>query len=742
MVPIILQVRDLHGDYERLDIYQKETNAMRKLKAFLFIFCLVLFYPNLSLSKGLKGDITLGAGSIDLNVESSRYGEYDGIDEDGIHLIAEADLFYLKDDYFLDFKAEDLGLDNRYILLDSGRVGRYHLYLKYDESPHLISTGETPFLGAGRAVLLLPTDPTDFVEASDTSGMTDLSFYKRDLDMDVDRTTSSIGYSRHLRKNLDFALSFKRTEQDGIQSIGGVVGSVGGYSSSVILPEPVDYKTDELKAAIEYSGEKAAMNLSFFISTFKNSNESLTWDNPFDERFGTAFPDEARLALSPDNQHQGIRFTGIIKKLPYNSRLTLNAGYSKMEQDEEFLPYTINSSSIVTSDLPRDSADANINIARLTLNLVSRPIKKLSINTRYRYYSTYNETDSDEFLKVLNDTGDQVSSSSSDALYNLPPDYAQNRLNIDASYRLSSRTRLKLGYAHEIMNRDFSYVEETKENSYSASVNSTLSSYAIAGASYSLSSRRMTDDYDGSIVYESYHAVGIYDQDSMFDNHPLIQNYDLADKDSAQYGLNLTLLPSDKTTISVVYNNMHDDYIDSVLGLQESDQQNFTVDLTAVLSRDVSLFTYYTNELLELKQANIDFQTYAEAQDLSQGWYATHEDRNDTIGLGSKISFNRDLMVDMDYSLSKSKGEITFDGAVDMPSLETSLETFSLTGKYRIDKKMTIALGYQYEDYKASDWASDDISPASIDIDYILTLYNPEQDYTAHLYKIFLTYSL
>ena len=115
--------------------------------AFLFIFCAVLFYPNLTLSKGLKGDITLGAGTTNLNVESFKYGEYDGIDDDGVHLIAEAGLFYLKGDYFLDFKAEDLGLDNRHILLDSGRVARYHLNLEYDESPHLISTGKTPFLG-------------------------------------------------------------------------------------------------------------------------------------------------------------------------------------------------------------------------------------------------------------------------------------------------------------------------------------------------------------------------------------------------------------------------------------------------------------------------------------------------------------------------------------------------------------------------------------------------------------------
>ena len=713
---------------------------MIKQRAFLFIFCAVFFQPNLSVAKGLKGELSIGAGFLDLNVESIKYREYNGINMDDVHLIADADLLYLKEDYLLDFKVENLGLDTRQMLLETAKVGRYTLSLDYNELPHFLSRGETPFVDVGSAELSLPLG---FVKASDTLGMTTLSGDKLPAEFGIDRTTASIAYSRHVREGLDFSLSFKRTKQDGVKSIGGVVGKVGSASSAAILPEPVEHKTDEIDATIEYSGKKTAMKMQLFLSTFENSNRSLTWENPYTALLGSAYPDNARLSLSPDNQHQGIRFTGIIKDLPYNSRIMLNAGYSKMEQDEELLPYTINSASTVTSSLPRSSAEAEINVSHLTLKAVSRPTKKLSLNASYRFNSTYNETSSDKFLKVLNDTGDQVTETSSDALYNLPLDYAKNRFNIDASYRITNLTRLKLNYVHEIMNRDFSYVKETKENSYKASVNSTLSSYVMASANYSLSSRRMTDDYDGAIVYESYHAVGIYDESTTFDTHPAMRNFDLADKDSDRLGLNISLLPTAKTTINLIYNNLHDDYIDSALGLQESEQQTFTLDLATALSRDVSLFTYYTNELLELKQANIAFDIInSEALDLTQSWHARHQDKNDTIGLGSKIAVNRDLTLDMDYSISKSRGEITFAGAVDMPRLETRLETFSLTGKYKVNKKMTIALGYQYEDYKASDWARDDTLPASTDLNYILTLYSPEPDYTAHLYKIFLTYAL
>ena len=90
---------------------------MRKQKAFLFIFCAILIHPNFSFSKGLKGEITLGAGVTNLNFDTSRYGEYNGIkddglkedkiDMDGVYLIADAELSYLEEDFFFKLEVND-----------------------------------------------------------------------------------------------------------------------------------------------------------------------------------------------------------------------------------------------------------------------------------------------------------------------------------------------------------------------------------------------------------------------------------------------------------------------------------------------------------------------------------------------------------------------------------------------------------------------------------------------------------
>ncbi|MEK6901605.1 MAG: MtrB/PioB family outer membrane beta-barrel protein, partial [Nanoarchaeota archaeon] len=343
----------------------------------------------------------------------------------------------------------------------------------------------------------------------------------------------------------------------------------------------------ELKAALAYSGETFQIELAYYLSQFTNGNKSLTWENPYDI---TAFSDPtvARISLPPDNTHNKFSLTGGIN-LPFATRISAIAEYGMMKQNDVLFPYSYNSSSTITTPLPRATADAEIDTAHLELNISSRPVSRLGLAAKYRYYETDNETPRDLFLYVNNDTGgaqSTVTATNSEALYNLPYDFTQSKTTLDASYYLFSGTTLKLGYDYDIIERDYREVNRTIENTYRARLNSNLSSFASAGINFAYGERRIFGQYDEAAVYDAYHIQEYVSAQqaagTAFDNNPFLRKYDIADRDRTKYGANITLFPHYTTTIGLYYSAAKADYEGSLMGLKNSKNNTYTVDMTYV----------------------------------------------------------------------------------------------------------------------------------------------------------------
>ncbi|MFO1427653.1 MAG: MtrB/PioB family outer membrane beta-barrel protein [Steroidobacteraceae bacterium] len=78
---------------------------------------------------------------------SAKFGEYSGLDGDGVHGIVGGSWRQSRSDG-LAWRAEvsDLGLDTRSLGFSGGRQGSYRLSLRYDELPHnVFDTTATPF---------------------------------------------------------------------------------------------------------------------------------------------------------------------------------------------------------------------------------------------------------------------------------------------------------------------------------------------------------------------------------------------------------------------------------------------------------------------------------------------------------------------------------------------------------------------------------------------------------------------
>lgn len=728
----------------------------RKLSRLLILAALAL-PAAASADDGMNGSVTLGGAAVNTDVKSYKFGEYSGITSDAYYPVIDADLNLDMGRYYLDILASRLWLENRRAYVETGRYGMYKLFFAYADTPKLISnSSKTIFDGAGGARLTLPSG---FTKGATTTAFTNLGEFRHDLNLALARKSVKAGLAGVIGAT-DLAASVERDHKSGTKYIGGTLGTSGGNTRSVGLPEPVDYYTDIVRLTAAHTLDTAQVQFDYYLSIFDNNNEAIIWDNPFTV---TNYPTVARTSLPPDSIHQRVSISGGVD-LPMYSRLSAVFEYGIMEQDEDLLPYSINTASTVTVPVPRQSAEARIDTTHIGLNLSSRPISGLGLKAGYRFYQTDNKLPRTLFMYVKNDTGQpQEAITSAAALYTLPYAYTQNQFKLDASYYLFAGTTLKASLMHDEIDRDYREVQTTKENTFKAGINSTFIPYTSIGFDYLRARREGGDEYDEAKLYDVYHTQDFIDtvyEPIRFDNHPLTRKFDIADRERDRYNANVTVFPTDNTTLSAYYSHNSDKYEESVFGLQNARTRSITLDGSITPVDFATLYAFYTKEEMKSRQTSRSYgtgTTAGSAKDLqfndpARNWTATSDDDVDTLGLGTKLSFLEDrATVNVDYAFSQSTSAIKFTAGSaiaippiprDMPDLKTRLHMLNVTGKYRLNRQLSLGVGYQFEDYKSDDWAYDNFEPASATIPNVLTLVGPVTDYEAHTGMVFLTYVL
>lgn len=688
----------------------------------------------------------MGVGSLTLDNPTSKFGEYSGIKDDELLPLIDVRLSQYDTVYSLGFTGSNLGLDNRALSLEWRQAGRAGVRFSHSRLPHLLAVGaRTPYEGIGTADLNLPAG---FVTSATTGGMTTLADDINEVDLILDQVRDRFEIFLTPDQAWRFDLSVQRQQADGLKSMGAPVGPPGPQYPSVLIPAPIDHSTDTVKGALSYQGEITQWEAAYTYSEFNNEYRSLQWDNPFDTLPG--YPVTASQSVEPDNQQQTLSLAGGIA-LPKTLRLTGSASYSRLEQDDTLLPYTINPASVVNEPLPRDSAEARIDVMDLTLNLAGRPLSRLSLNARYQYHEQDNKTPSDLFLKVTNDSSDQVTDSSSGAYYNLPYDVKQNQFKLDGGYYLGAGTTLRLGYEKELKERTNRAVDETEEDSYKARINGRFSNLVTASARIEQAQRRVVGDYDANAVYSSRHTTDYINSvvvpADRFDNNPLLSQFDIADRDRLTTGATLTYTPRTDTVIGFYYSQTRDDYPDTLLGLESNEQQSFTVDFSYSPEQDYSLFGYYTRETVDFDLVGRYFNAIGPpgtkstlAGDPDYNWTMANQDDIQTLGIGGTWDLMRGLLrlkAKYDYTEAANKISFTAGPALSLPTaMPTDYSTrhrLELQGDIELDEDAHLDLGLIFERYEADDWTKDGFESGSADVDEILTLEGEEADYTAHM---------
>jgi hypothetical protein len=213
---------------------------------------------------------------------------------------------------------------------------------------------------------------------------------------------------------------------------------------AVELPEPIDYRTNILKADIGYAQKPLFLDVYFMYSDFDNKNNVLNFTDP-----NTTTADA--LSLPPDNKYYKVGFKGALK-LPFHSKLNVNAGWSD----------TTDHVSLLTSDgvglgstFPSNSFNGKILTQNIDVALTTNPLDFLDGKIFYKYYNRDNKSD------VVTQT-DQFANTYVNRLF----DYQKNQYGGELGFRLPMKFYLGTGYTHILTNRPLDTLADTNDDIY------------------------------------------------------------------------------------------------------------------------------------------------------------------------------------------------------------------------------------------------------------------------------------
>jgi len=652
---------------------------------------------------GWELDIKAGPGYV--SGDNFRFGDYTGLEDDGLYLFGDVFARYRGEDAeFVRFEGYRLGQDSRALFIEGGKQGLYKLRASYQGIPRKIfDSTSTPYNGSGNDTLNLPAG---WVRAPTTQGMTQLGNSLQKVKIDRDWNIYNIGVGYTPTSHWAFDVNYRRQERDG-----NAISSGSFFLDSAMFASPIDDVTDEMEVTAAYNADSWQVNLSYRGSFYNNDNSSLAWDNAYTSAPGA---DTGRMALAPDNESHLVALAGSVL-LPMRTTLNGQISLGRMEQDEGFRPYTSNA-LIATGALPRGSANAKVDTTNINLRAVSSPLQKLTLQGEFRYNERDNKTSENTYNYVVTDLFNSANSAR-----NVAYDYQRYDYRLRGEYRLPARTRLSAGYDYERDERTRQERSETTTDRVWTQIRAKASEYA------DLDLKIYTEDRDGSSYNTNNNATD--------PQNPLMRKYNMADRERDGYKIYVSSYASERLNLGAELEYNKDKYKTSGIGLQRSTYRRYGIDVSYLFPRNVSVYAATYREDIKSRQANS--QSFA-----NPDWEGRSDDTfyTSTTGIRYPNILGR-LDASLEYSYARSEGETKNDTSgltSEFPKLRSKFHQVKLGLEYPYNKSMSLSFNYMYEKFKANDWTLEGVDAATAP--NLLSLGADTYDYDTHVFFIGVRY--
>ncbi len=675
----------------------------------------------------IRPDSEISFGVLDVSKSSYKFGDYTGMHKKGAHLNGDVRVNMRGEGNanYLEIDATNLGLDSRNFKIKGGEQGNYGLSLEYDEISKLwYDSYQTPYVNPGSTRLDLPAG---WVASATTPGMTQLTGNMKSFNIETQRKSVAFGLTKLLGGDWDVAVDFKHETKQGNRLLGAVFGNSGGNPRAAVLPEPVDYVTRQFNLSARYTTDKLQFQAGYSASLFDNKKPFLQFQNAYTTiagwTAGTGFPAYGQIGLPPDNQaHQLSASLGY--QLSKATRLAGTFSYSRLTQNDSFLPYTSNPVLVITNPMPRSSLEGKVNNTHLDMKLTSKLSSDWNLVAAYRYDDKANKTPQSLYDYIGGDSTNQNVVANSDRWRtNLPGSSTKQLIEVEAIYRLSAHTKLKFGGEYEWAKKTFEAVSNEKEHTLKAEVHHHFSDTTAGGLSYAWSDRQ-TSDYLFAAPFAASFAPA-YVAAQSWDNNPFQKKFFMAPRTRDKIHAFVNFEPMEKVDVHLGFDFKDDNYTKSYYGLQDARGYGANVDVNIAATDALTAHVYaaadrYTN--FERSNRLAAGCGGGKANPTAPGcdWTANLSDHNYLTGLGLRYRPGEKYEIGADYTYSKSIGKTDMwaaagtTGLLPLPENTNTLNRIDLFGRYALQKNLSLNVKYIYERFQATDWALEGLTPASM----------------------------
>ncbi|MBD3646259.1 MAG: MtrB/PioB family outer membrane beta-barrel protein, partial [Pseudomonadales bacterium] len=432
--------------------------------------------------------------------------------------------------------------------------------------------------------------------------------------------------------------------------------------------------------------------------------------------------------------------------------LDASQGISKITDD--LSPYTVNDSLTVTQPLPMTDIDDELNTRHLYVSVLTKPMRRATVNFKYRYEQRENTIPVLPWQYVRGDASDQPPALK--AVFNQPHEIEKDQYTVEGSMRLSNGMRFTLGYDYNEVGRSFSAVDDTEEDVYRAEFKFRVADKVVTRIDYEYSDLAAST-YDWNQAFFNTYTVEQINQipdNQRFTNHPLLRQYHLATHTESRGGVNINWLVNDEWNVMLDFDYSDTDYDETELGLRSASNQLTNLSISYTPSDTFTSFLWFNISGNEMEQrgrafrggiekpANDIYAPLAEGSDPDRNWDVTQDGENESLGAGFKWEvIENKFDIEADYVFVSTVIEDTIDvfGAQDLigedlPDIESDMHHFKLAGNYHVSKELTFRFHYDYYRFESEDWALDGVQLDTLS--KVLTLGQKNPDETVNVFSV------
>jgi hypothetical protein len=407
--------------------------------------------------------------------------------------------------------------------------------------------------------------------------------------------------------------------------------------------------------------------------------------------------------------------------MPAHTTVNGTVAFTQMNQDDALIPWTINpvlsSASVLASfpgiaALPRATAQARVDGVNGIVNLSSRPNRRIGFTARYRYNDHVNKTpvfDAREYVRF--DAVPEEAAHGESEQFNI----TQNTFDAAVTVQIAPFTSLKVGYGYDAFDRTGRAFNNMTDHAFRASIDTVGNRWVTVRGLYEHVKR------EGSGFSEASLEDG--------GSQPGLRFYDEANRDRDRGTLLFVVNPTEVVDVTVSMSAGKDTYNGPghEFGLLDNDNTNFTVGVNVYPSGIVNFGANYGRDHFASNQMSRNASPPPDPQftDPARNWTLNNTENvnnfNTFVDLPKLFGNKSDVRVSYDFS--DSDNGFVFGGPriaslaavgqfIPLPNVTNTWHRFTADCSYFFQKQVGIAVGYWYEKFDVSDFATVDLPGA------------------------------